>query len=406
MVQKTAVAHDESTHRTEEPAPASVQGSGPGGGGTAIVLFGGGARAAYQVGVLRSLARRIPDVRMPILTGVSAGAINAASMAAHAGCFLESLEELVELWSGLEVGDVFRVDSSSLAGNLARWTGRLVSGGHALAPKVRGLVDTEPLRRLLTRALHADSSGEIPGIARSIGTGTLRSLGILTSNYGTGQSVIWVQGRQLEAWERPNRRSIATTITVEHVMASAALPMFFPAVRIGDGWHGDGGLRLTTPLSPAIHLGADRILAVSTRYRRTTPEADRSSLRGYPPPLSIAGQLLNSIFLDNLDQDYLRIERLNMLLRELPEEKRHGLRPIEVTAIRPSRDLGALAGEMEPRLPRVFRYLVRGLGSRETSSPDLLSLIMFQGDYCRRLIEIGEQDGEEHIDEMLALFGS
>jgi NTE family protein len=393
------VTDDEPPFDTDRPAPTSL-----GGGGTAIVLFGGGARAAYQVGVLRALARRVPNLRMPILTGVSAGAINAVSMAAHAGCFLDSVEELTELWSNLEVEDVFRVDSGSLAGNLGRWLGRLVSGGHVLAPKVRGLVDTEPLRRLLNRALDPDGDGRIPGIARSIETGTLRSLGILTSNYGTGQSVIWTQGRGIEAWERPNRRSVRTTITVEHVMASAALPMFFPAVRLGDGWHGDGGLRLTTPLSPAIHLGADRLLAISTRYRRTTPEADRSTLTGYPPPLAIAGQLLNSIFLDNLDQDYLRVERVNLLLNELPPEKRHGLRPIEVKAIRPSRDLGTMAGELEPRLPRMFRYLVRGLGSRETSSPDLLSLIMFQGDYCRRLIALGEEDGEERIDEILALF--
>lgn len=391
----------------DEPLPIDPDAPAPphtGGGGTAIVLFGGGARAAYQVGVLQALARRVPDLRMPILTGVSAGAINAVSMAAHAGCFLDSVEELTDLWSNLDVEDVFRVDSSSLAGNLGRWLVRLVSGGNVLAPKVRGLVDTDPLRRLLTRALHADENGEIPGIAHSVETGTLRSLGILTSNYGTGQSVIWTQGKGIEAWERPNRRSVRTTLTVEHVMASAALPMFFPAVRLGDGWHGDGGLRLTTPLSPAIHLGADRLLAISTRYRRTTPEADRSTLTGYPPPVAIAGQLLNSIFLDNLDQDYLRVERLNLLLGELPPEKRHGLRPIDVKAIRPSRDLGALAGEHEPRLPRMFRYLVRGLGSRETSSPDLLSLIMFQGDYCRRLIDLGEEDGEERIEEILALF--
>lgn len=383
---------------------SAAEGATTGGGGTAIVLFGGGARAAYQVGVLRSVARHLPDLRMPILTGVSAGAINATSMAAHAGCFRDSVEELTELWSGLDVADVFRVDTSSLLGNLGRWGARLVSGGGAFAPEVRGLVDTEPLRRLLTRALHAGPGGEIPGVARSLETGTLHSLGILTSNYGTGQSVVWVEGRQTEAWERPNRRSIATAITIEHIMASAALPMFFPAVRLGTGWHGDGGLRLTVPLSPAIHLGADRILAISTRYRRTIPEADRTSVRGYPPPLQIAGQLLNAIFLDNLDQDTLRIERLNTLLRELPEEKRHGLRTVEVTAIRPSRDLGEIAAELEPRLPRLFRYLVRGLGSRETSSPDLLSLIMFQGEYCRRLIELGERDGEERQDEILAMF--
>jgi NTE family protein len=370
----------------------------------ALVLSGGGARAAYQVGLLRCLARHRPDLHVPVVTGVSAGAINAAFLAAHPGSFHQAVEALTEFWRGLDVSRVFRVDTPSLLSHFARWGLRLVSGGAAFAPEVRGLVDTSPLRRLLGAGLRAGPGGEIPGIERSLAEGRLRSLAVLTTNYGTGQSVIWVAGRPVEAWERPNRRSIAADITVEHVMASAALPMFFPAVRLGSAWHGDGGIRLTTPLSPAIHLGADRILAVSTRYRRTDPEADRPAVRDYPPPLQIAGQLLNAIFLDMLDQDCLRIERLNDLLRELPPERRHGLRVVDVTAVRPSLDLGALAAELETDLPRTFRYLARGLGSRETSSPDLLSLVLFQGAYCRRLIELGEADAEARRDELLALF--
>ena len=376
---------------------------GSSGNRTALVLSGGGARAAYQVGVLRRLARERPDLRFPIVTGVSAGAINAAFLAACPGSFGEAVERLTELWWSLDVQRVFRVDLPSLAGHVVRWGVRLVSGGGALAPRVRGLVDTEPLRELLTTALGAAPDGEIPGIARALDSGRLRSFTLITSNYATGQSVIWVAGRDVEAWERPDRRSVAARIGVEHVMASAALPIFFPAARLGGAWHGDGGIRLVTPLSPAIHLGADRILAISTRYRRTLPEADRPEVRGYPPPLQIFGQLLNAVFLDMLDQDMLRIERLNLLLRELPAERRHGLRLIDVSTVRPSRDLGVLAGELEPDLPRGFRYLARSLGSRETRSPDLLSLLMFQPDYLRRLIEIGEADGEVNLEEMLRL---
>ena len=370
----------------------------------ALVLSGGGARAAYQVGVLRSLARARPDLTLPIVTGVSAGAINAAFLAAHPGRFGEAVERLAELWWSLDIQRVFRVDVRSLGTNVVRWGTRLVSGGGALAPQVRGLVDTSPLGELLAEALAAEPGGAIPGIARALDAGRLRSFTVITSNYGTGQSVIWVAGHGVEAWERPNRRSVACrAITVDHVMASSSLPVFFPAVQIDGSWHGDGGIRLITPLSPAIHLGAERILAISTRYRRTIPEADRPAVHGYPPPLQIMGQLLNAVFLDMLDQDCLRIERLNLLLRELPEERRHGLRLIEVGTVRPSRDLGALAGELEPRLPRGFRYLTRSLGSRETASPDLLSLLMFQPDYLRRLIEIGEADGEEKLEEMLRL---
>ncbi|HUF79126.1 MAG TPA: patatin-like phospholipase family protein, partial [Thermoanaerobaculia bacterium] len=253
-------------------------------------------------------------------------------------------------------------------------------------------------------ALGAEPDGGIPGIVGALERGRLQSFTLITSNFGTGQSVVWVAGREVEAWERPNRRSVACPrITVSHVMASAALPIFFPAVELDGSWHGDGGIRLVTPLSPAIHLGADRILAISTRYRRTIPEADRPAVQGYPPPVQILGQLLNAVFLDMLDQDCMRIERLNLLLRELPEEKRHGLRLIDVGTVRPSQDLGTLAGRLEPELPRVFRYLVRSLGSRETASPDLLSLLMFQPGYLRRLIEIGEADGEANLDEMLRL---
>ena len=216
--------------------------------------------------------------------------------------------------------------------------------------------------------------------------------------------MIWVQGGDIEDWERPNRRSRKTAITVEHIMASAALPLFFPAIRLDDGWYGDGGIRMVTPCSPAIHLGARRILAVSNRYRSSMQEADRPLIRGYPPPAQIAGQLIQAMFLDDLDRDRLNLERLNQLLEALPPERRRGLRPVELVVIRPSLDFGRLAGEFEPRLPWFFRHLTRGLGSRETASPDLLSLLMFQTDYIARLIEIGEADAEaeaDHIDELL-----
>lgn len=375
----------------------------PGGRGLALVLSGGGARAAYQVGLLRALARNRPELDVPILTGVSAGAINAACLAAHRRDLRGSVERLSSLWSTLEVGRVFRVDSWSLAGNLLRWGTRLISGGGRLAPEVRGMVDTAPLQELLEHSLDAEPDGTIAGVSENIDQRALHALAILTSNYETGQTVAWVEGAGAATWERPQRRSRKTRIAVDHIMASAALPFFFPAVRLEGMWHGDGGIRLTNPLSPAIHLGADRILAISTRAHRTEAEASRSQLRGYPPPLQIGGQLLNAVFLDALDQDALRVERFNRLLRELPPERRHGLRVVEVEVLRPSRDLGMLAADCEPDLPRLFRHMVRGIGSRETASPDLLSLVMFQPDYCRRLMEIGEADAEDQMERILAL---
>jgi NTE family protein len=224
-----------------------------------------------------------------------------------------------------------------------------------------------------------------------------------TLNYATGQTVTWVQGRQIEGWERSNRRSAACHLTVDHVMASSALPLFFPAIRLGRDWHGDGGVRLAAPLSPALHLGARRILAVSTRYRRTAEEEQRPETHGYPPPAQILGHLMKAVFLDVVDEDVNRMERFNRLLCQLPPEDHHGMAPVEVVALRPSVDLGSLAGEYEPKLPGFFRFLTRSLGTRETTSPDFLSLIMFQPDYLRRLIEIGEADADERGDELEAL---
>lgn len=371
----------------------------------AIVLTGGGARAAYQVGFLRWIARNVPDVNFPIVTGVSAGAINAAFLASYPGTQGEAIERLATLWESLSVEQVFRVDTFSLFSHMARWSLRLVSGGGAVAPVVRGLVDTDPLRGTLETAFKISEEGLSRGVARQLKSRRLWALAIVTSNYTTGQSVIWIQGRDLKDSERPERRSRQTTISLDHVMASAALPLFFPAVQLDGAWYGDGGIRLTAPCSPAIHLGATRILSLSTRYAVSLEEADRPKVAGYPPPLQISGQLLNAIFLDDLGRDAQELQRINMLLREVPPEKRRGLRPIQLLVARPSQDLSRLVAEYEPRLPRLFRHLTRSLGSRETSTPDVLSLLAFDPEYISALIAIGESDAATHADEIRALLG-
>jgi NTE family protein len=364
-----------------------------------LVMGGGGARAAYQVGFLRALAEWYPELTVPYITGVSAGAINAAHLAAHPGSFEESVEELASLWGNLKVENVFQVGATSLFSIVLRWGLRLVSGGRGPIPEVRGLVDTAPLRRFLSEALHP-VDGELEGIDANIRKGRLRAVALSTSSYTTGQSITWVQGSGIREWERPQRRSELTTLTLDHVMASAALPIFFPAIRIGSRWYGDGGIRLAAPLSPVLHLGARKILAISTRYARSSDEADEANVSGYPPPAQIAGVLLNSVFLDLLDHDALRLERMNAILERLPPEERMGLRPVRLMVLRPSRDLGRMAGLYEPRLPRVFRFLTRGLGTRETRSPDALSLILFQPDYLRALMDCGEADARAREAEI------
>lgn len=369
-----------------------------------IVLSGGGARAAYQVGVLKAIARKRPNLHFPIITGVSAGAINAAFLAASRRQTLETINALADLWSSIETSMVFDVRTRSLTRMILQWSRRLLSGSSGASSRARGFVDTEPLRRLLLDALPHEN-GRLLGIRENLEEQKLQAVALTALNYATGQTVTWVQGRDIELWERPNRRSQKVQLSVEHVMASSALPLFFPAIRLSNGWFGDGGVRLAAPFSPALHLGAKRILAVSTRYERSFEEADDEETVSYPAPGQILGQLMKAIFLDVVDQDVLRLERLNQLLLRLDEEKRVGLNIINLTVIRPSVNLGKLAAEFEPELPPAFRFLARGMGSKETQSPDFLSILMFQPGYLRRLIEIGEQDAESRMEEILDLVG-
>jgi NTE family protein len=368
-----------------------------------LVLTGGGARGAYQVGVLRWIARRYPELRIPILTGVSAGAVNVASIASHAGRFRDAVTNLASLWESLSPDRVFKVGAAPIAWTVIRWGTRLVSGGAKLSD-VRGFLDTSPLRQLLYEVM--DTRDGIPvGITRNIEAGRLQAVGLTATSYSTAQSVVFFQGRDIEPWTRPQRRAERATLTVEHVMASAAIPLFFPAVRVGNAWYGDGGVRLSAPLSPALHLGADRIIAISTRYDRSQAEADALQVMGYPPPAQVLGAIMNSVFLDLIDQDGHRLQRINELLLELPPERRHGMKPIDLLVIRPTRDLGRLAAEFEPRLPPAFRFMTRGLGTQEQQSPDVLSLLMFQDDYLKHLMDIGEKDAEARSDAIDAFLG-
>jgi NTE family protein len=369
----------------------------------ALIMSGGGARAAYQVGLLRCIARHRPAIRMPILTGVSAGAINAAFLGNHPGPFARAVEDLSALWLSLEVEGVFRVGALGLASNALHWGLGLLTGGR-LRPG-RGLVDTSPLGKTLHRALRSPD-GSLDGIPKNLRSGALDALAITASSYTTGRSVTFVQGAGIPYWERSHRRSRAAQLRVEHVLASASLPFLFPAVRIGEAWYGDGGMRLTAPFSPAIHLGADRILAISTRYMQSEAEAEEPMSVGYPSTARVAGVVMNAIFLDQFDGDALRLDRINSLVQRLSEEERDGLRPIRSLILRPSRDLGKLANEFEARLPRSIRFLTRGLGTRELRSNDLLSLIMFQPDYLQRLVHLGEEDAEDRLTELLSFLDS
>lgn len=368
-----------------------------------LVMSGGGARAAYQVGFLRSLARHHKDLRIPIITGVSSGGLNAAFLANESGTFDEKMGRLVEIWANLTIDHVFRVDSLSVSRHVMSWGFRLMTGGAGgNAFTTRSLVDTEPNRRLLISILKPEH-GKLTGIDRNIKQGLLKGVGITASSYSTGQSITWVQGENIPAWHRAHRKSVFADITIDHIMASASLPMFFPSIYVNGAWYGDGGIRLTAPLSPAIHMGARRLLAISTRHIPPLSDLKVNRIDDYPSPAKVMGAMYNAIFLDVFDNDALRLERVNTLINRLPEEKRDGLVPVKLLLMRPSEDLGNLASRYEPRLPKPFRFMTRGWGTQQNHSTDMLSLVMFQQDYLHRLIEMGEKDAETRL-EVIARF--
>lgn len=358
---------------------------------TALVLSGGGARAAYQVGVLRYLGRRRPEGRFPILAGVSAGAINIAYLASHTGNFRAATAGLAGRWNRLTIRNVFRYDPFTLAGIAVRWLWTLGSGGTRVGPKARSLVDTSPLRDFLEGCVDPD------GIDANLREDRIRAVSVSATAFQTGRTVTFVQGApDVTMWDRPQQCGVRDRITLDHVMASSALPLLFPAVRVGDRYYGDGSIRQSAPLRPAVDLGADRILSISARYGRSVEEAEVPSVEGYPPPAQVLGLLFNNIFLDTLDADAARLERINRLLEQCRtwEEPAAPFRPVDLMVLRPSRDLGALATEYRHRLPRMLRFLLSGLESPDSRESDFVSYLLFESHYLARLMELGERDAE------------
>ena len=325
----------------------------------ALVLSGGGARAAYQVGALKYIAEHMPDYRPQILTGVSAGAINAVYLASQRGSRRDSVNGLANLWMNLTTKRVYRTDYRSAAKRTLTFLLRVASGRRLGQSDVHGMVDNAPLRAFL--GAHLPLSGQrILGIDENIRDGLLESLAIITTNYATGRTRAWIESANADSFTRSQLRAVNVDLALDHIMASAALPLFFPAVKLEGAWHGDGGIRLTAPLSPALHLGATRILAVSPRATpvNVMPEEMRAE---YPSPAQIAGTLLNAVFLDLLDYDALQMNRVNRLLDRMDPEQWGDFRQVEVMVLRPRTDLGQLAREQKVSMPRAFRFFQRGV---------------------------------------------
>ncbi len=367
-----------------------------------LVLTGGGARAAYQVGALTALAELFGTGPLPfqVVCGVSAGAINGSALAAQAEDFVLAVRHLSETWLELTPDQVYRTDALSLVSIGSGWFRGLTAGGTQPPRRYNHLLDTAPLRELLAR--------EIPfeHIHQHIRENRLRGVAVSATNYVTGTSVTFFDApSEVKPWARSRRLGLREPIGIDHVMASAAIPIFFPPVKVGSAFYGDGGVRLTAPLSPALHLGADRILVIGIRHPRTAQDtaAMQDSAEREDLPLSqILGVLMNAVFLDSLEPDIERVERVTTMLPSLQRPGDARLRPVHVLLLQPSEDLGALAADQVVRFPRTLRFLLKGLGASQRGGADLLSYLAFEHEYIERLVKLGAEDTRARFEEIRA----
>jgi len=363
-----------------------------------LVMTGGGARAAYQVGVVRALYEIIKkdEKFFDIITGNSAGAINSMYLSAEARDWDMATSNLVSLWRRLTPKDVFDLRTKTISELGVKWLGGTLFGGLTReGSQINHLLDTEPLRKLLLREI------DFIQIAQNIKEKTLHGISLATTNYNSGSNVIFFQGStEISDWARSDRFSHRQDLDINHVMASSAIPFFFPPIKIGDSFYGDGCIRQTTPLSPAIHLGAQKIIAIGIRYPHNQVRMQDLSFSPFNNPTigQIAGVMLNAIFLDSLESDVERMTKINKLIAE---NKDHDMKAIPILMIRPSRDLGKMTETLNKELPGMFRYLLKGIGVSEHEGLDLLSYLAFDESYSGPLIELGYEDTYKIKDEVL-----
>lgn len=369
---------------------------------TALVLPGGGARGAFQVGVLKALAELLPNTcqnPFPIISGTSAGAINSVVLAAKARRFRLAVAELERVWAGFESHQVFRHDSWTMLKSSAHWLASIVLGGTIFGTP-RSLLDNAPLRTLLKNNIR------FPLIGDAIDKGYLRAVAVTAAGYGSARSTSFFQAEpDTTEWARKRRRGMRRTLNLDHLMASIAVPMIFPPVNINGEYFGDGAMRQATPLSPAIHLGADRILVIGVRDETADPSPDPAVPQEIPSFAHIAGYMLDTLFMDGLYSDLERMTRINQLIDAVPESLRGGslrqVRPIDTMVVLPSRDLREIAFSHRQEMPAPLRALLRGIGGKSRGENRLVSFLLFEQKYTQELIALGYSDAMRVKDNLV-----